>query len=126
MAEVRTQPVKAQRFDNIDDVEKQAGAFEYFKSGDRYPAGMIYACPCGCGAKGALNFRPHPSPSWDLGRQRRSANPIAIGASRRALARRAEERHLGELLTCPETKCLPAPVLEAAGRGLLAFIARFG
>ncbi|OJU12767.1 MAG: hypothetical protein BGN85_08890 [Alphaproteobacteria bacterium 64-11] len=69
MAEVKTVPVKAQRFDDIDDVDKQSGAFKYFKAGDRYPAGMIYSCPCGCGARGALRFRPaepaHPSWEWD-------------------------------------------------------------
>ena len=58
-------PVKAQRFDDIDQVSGQAGAFEYFKSGDRYPAGMLYCCPCGCGAIGSLDFRPHESPSWE-------------------------------------------------------------
>lgn len=65
MPDVKTQPVKAQRFESIDKVEKVPGAFEYYKSGDRYPAGMIYACPCGCGRTGALAFRPHESPSWE-------------------------------------------------------------
>lgn len=57
--------VTAKRLDDIDDVRAQAGAFEYYKEGDRYPAGMIYCCPCGCGRIGSLAFRPHPSPSWD-------------------------------------------------------------
>lgn len=65
MAEVKTQPVTAQRFEDIDSVQAQAGAFEYYRAGDRYPAGMIYCCPCGCGATGSLAFRPHESPSWD-------------------------------------------------------------
>lgn len=65
MSEVQTEPVKATRFDDIDEVVKVPGAFEYFKSGEVYPAGMIYCCPCGCGATGSLNFRPHPSPSWN-------------------------------------------------------------
>ncbi|TAN09875.1 MAG: hypothetical protein EPN45_07225 [Rhizobiaceae bacterium] len=68
MAEVKTQPVVAQRFEDIDDVQIP-GAFEYYRSGDRYPAGMIYSCPCGCGARGALRFRPvepaHPSWEWN-------------------------------------------------------------
>jgi hypothetical protein len=65
MAEVVTAPVKATMFDDIDDVSSTPGGFEYFRAGERYPAGMIYSCPCGCGAKGSLNFRPHASPSWE-------------------------------------------------------------
>lgn len=66
MSEVRlSAPVRARRFDDIDQVESMPGAFEYFRAGDRYPAGMIYCCPCGCGATSALNFRPYPSPSWE-------------------------------------------------------------
>lgn len=69
MAEVKTQPVVARRFEDIDEVDQVPGAFEYYKSGDRYPAGMIYSCPCGCGARGALRFRPsepaHPSWEWN-------------------------------------------------------------
>ncbi|MFA5897919.1 MAG: DUF6527 family protein [Hyphomicrobium sp.] len=65
MSEVKTQPVKATRFENIDDVENMPGAFEYFRDGDRYPAGMIYTCPCGCGRIVSLDFRPHSSPSWE-------------------------------------------------------------
>lgn len=65
MPEVKMQPVKAQRFEDIDQVERVPGAFEYYSSGDRYPAGMIYNCPCGCGHTGALAFRPHQSPSWE-------------------------------------------------------------
>lgn len=65
MPEIKTQPVKAQRFEDIDDVDKHAGAFEFYKQGDRYPAGMIYNCPCGCGTRGSLAFRPHASPSWE-------------------------------------------------------------
>jgi len=65
MSEVKTAPVKAQRFEDIDQVAAHPGAFEFFKSGDRYPAGMIFSCPCGCGARSSLDFRPHASPSWD-------------------------------------------------------------
>ena len=25
---------------------------------------MFYLCPCRCGRRGALGFRPAPSPSW--------------------------------------------------------------
>lgn len=56
--------VTAQRVDDIEE-DAPAGAFEYFSSGDREIAGMIYACPCGCGRLVALDFRPHPSPSWE-------------------------------------------------------------
>lgn len=55
--------VKAQMVDDTDNAP--AGAFEYYKSGDREYAGMIYCCPCGCGKIGVLAFRPHPSPSWE-------------------------------------------------------------
>ncbi len=58
--------VVAKRFDDIDDVIETPGAFEYYRSGERYPAGMIYCCPCGCGRAGTLRFRPRadPGPSW--------------------------------------------------------------
>lgn len=50
----------------VEDIDAgPAGAFEYYRSGDRDYAGMIYNCPCGCGKTGALAFRPHASPSWD-------------------------------------------------------------
>jgi len=67
MAEIQTQPVPAQRFEDIDEVKKVPGAFEYFKAGDHYPAGMIYCCPCGCGRTGSLRFRNSENterPSW--------------------------------------------------------------
>lgn len=60
MTEVRTAPVKAQRFEDIDHVRAVPGAFEYTKVGDRYPGGMVYCCPCGCGRTMSLMFRPVP------------------------------------------------------------------
>lgn len=65
MTEVKTPPVAATLFGDIDQVHANAGAFEYYREGERFPAGMIYCCPCGCGATGALAFRPHESPSWE-------------------------------------------------------------
>jgi hypothetical protein len=65
MGEVKTQPVTANRVQDIDVEGVPPGAFEYFTASGRENAGMIYVCPCGCGALGSLNFRPHPSPSWD-------------------------------------------------------------
>lgn len=56
--------VKAVRVDDLDQ-DQRPGAFAYFRSGDRYPAGMDYRCPCGCGQTGPLDFRPHESPSWE-------------------------------------------------------------
>lgn len=64
MSEIKTPPVQAQRFEDIWEID-HPGAFEFYREGDRYPAGMIYACPCGCGTRGSLAFRPHPSPSWE-------------------------------------------------------------
>ena len=63
--EVKTPPVDATYCADIDEVRVKPGAFEFYKSGDRYPAGMIYCCPCGCGSTGSLAFRPGPSPSWE-------------------------------------------------------------
>lgn len=65
MAEVKTTPVVATLVDDIDHGRTAPGSFEFYKSGDRYPAGMIYCCPCGCGRTGALAFRPAESPSWE-------------------------------------------------------------
>ena len=45
MGEVKTQPVIATCCEDIDDVRGKPGAFEFYKHGDRYPAGMIYCCP---------------------------------------------------------------------------------
>lgn len=68
-AEIRTQPVLGLRFEDIDSVRAQPGAFEFYVDASRQIAGMIYACPCGCGRTGALRFRrpddPAPErPSW--------------------------------------------------------------
>ena len=51
--------------DDTDTTGAPPGAFEFFVDKDGKIAGMLYLCPCGCGARGALNFRPHPSPSWE-------------------------------------------------------------
>ncbi len=71
--------VVATHVSEIDDVDAKAGAFEYFKAGDRYPAGMIYSCPCGCGRRGSLSFRPaepaHPSWEWDGNLERPTLSP---------------------------------------------------
>lgn len=55
--------VKAQLVEDTENAP--AGAYEFYRSGDREFAGMIYVCPCGCGKTGALAFRPHASPSWE-------------------------------------------------------------
>lgn len=65
MGEVRTEPVAATLCEDIDTVRGKPGAFEFYREGERFPAGLIYCCPCGCGATGALAFRPHASPSWE-------------------------------------------------------------
>lgn len=64
MVEVRTEPVTAELVNDID-VSKKPGAIEYFTSTERGIAGLLFKCPCGCGLMGALDFRPHESPSWD-------------------------------------------------------------
>ena len=56
--------VPAVRVDDIEADGVPAGAFEFFYK-DGKAVGMIYKCPCGCGCEGALNFRPHASPSWE-------------------------------------------------------------
>jgi len=57
--------VIAKRVTDIDAADVPPSAFEFFSDATRPIAGMIYNCPCGCGRRGALEFRPHPSPSWD-------------------------------------------------------------
>lgn len=89
MTEVRTQPVKAQLVDVVNS-ESPPGAYKFYVSGesvyqkwenpgDRKPAGMIYACPCGCGDVGYLRFRPcqpeHPSWDWDGSREAPTLSP---------------------------------------------------
>ena len=66
MAEVRTVNVRAERFDDIDAAMDKAGAFEFYKIGEKYPAGIIYNCPCGCKAQGSLAFKPAGNPSWSF------------------------------------------------------------
>lgn len=65
MTEVKTQPVIATYCESIEDVKEKPGAFEFYQSGEHNPAGIIYSCPCGCGATGSLAFRPAASPSWN-------------------------------------------------------------
>jgi hypothetical protein len=74
MAEVRTDPVTATYCEDIEEVKATAGAFEFFVDRDQKVAGMVYSCPCGCGRTGALNFRPHPSPSWEWNGDREKPN----------------------------------------------------
>lgn len=80
MGEVKTAPVVATMFEDIDDVRGKAGAFEYYRHGDKFPAGMIYACPCGCGRLGSLQFREptrpeKPSWEWNGNREKPTLSP---------------------------------------------------
>lgn len=59
---------------HVDDTESvlfrdkslnKPGEYSFYQSKDRPIAGMNYVCPCDCGATGALDFRPHQSPSWN-------------------------------------------------------------
>jgi len=63
--EIRTLPVRAQLVDDVDRDGTPAGGFEFFTSGGRPEAGMLFRCPCGCGKLQSLDFRPHDSPSWE-------------------------------------------------------------
>lgn len=70
MAEVKTPAVKAAYVHDLDiwDIavlKERPGAFDFYTAEGRERAGMIYICPCGCGATGALAFRPARSPSWE-------------------------------------------------------------
>lgn len=65
MGVIKTKPVRATPVHDIDGDGLAPGSFEFFKTTDREVAGLIYVCPCGCGNLGSLNFRPHPSPSWE-------------------------------------------------------------
>lgn len=69
-------PVRAQYRKDTDDVDglpTPPGIFEYYTAGNSEIAGMVYVCPCGCGARGALDFRLRPGdkrpdpgrPSWE-------------------------------------------------------------
>ena len=60
MTEVKTEPVKAQLLESIDEIRDVPGAFEYYRYQDQYPAGILYCCPCGCGRIGSLHFRHVP------------------------------------------------------------------
>lgn len=55
--------VKAKLVDDIEAPGTPDGAFEYFQEQGK-TAGMVYICPCGCKAQGALDFKPARSPSW--------------------------------------------------------------
>lgn len=65
MSEIKTTDIVAAYCEDIDDVKAKPGAFEFYVDSNRQVAGMIYACPCGCGRTGALPFKPAPSPSWN-------------------------------------------------------------
>lgn len=63
--------VKATLVEDTDaeGVDIAPGSFEFYSYKGRPKAGMIYICPCGCGARGALAFRPadgeRSSWEWD-------------------------------------------------------------
>lgn len=65
-----TYPVKAKLVRDVDARKVTPGAFQYYVDEKDGPiSGMIYVCPCGCGAQGALKFRdrgrePGERPSW--------------------------------------------------------------
>ncbi|MGD9921438.1 MAG: DUF6527 family protein [Pseudorhodoplanes sp.] len=69
--------VQATPVNDIDAPGVPPGAFEFYSSGGRFPGGMFYLCPCGCGRLGALTFKPAPSPSWhfDGNRARPTLSP---------------------------------------------------
>lgn len=64
-----TNPVNAQRFENIEDAAGTPGAFAYFARGNRDPAGIVFLCPCGCGFQATLPFGAYDPPrlawEWD-------------------------------------------------------------
>lgn len=68
---------KATLVSDIDAPGTPPGAFEFYTSGGRQSAGMLYVCPCGCGMQGALAFKPDPSPSWhwDGNREKPTLSP---------------------------------------------------
>ncbi len=53
----------------VDDIDENTapGAFGYYTAqGGGDVIGLIYNCPCGCGIKGSLDFRPPAArPSWE-------------------------------------------------------------
>lgn len=65
MSEVRLPaPVRAIRVDSMGQ-SGPAGAFKLFREDGPRVAGLIYRCPCGCGALAPLYFKPAESPSWN-------------------------------------------------------------
>lgn len=71
MSEVRTAPVKAEKFDDREQFKerKVAGSFHL---GPPDPDGELlfwYCCPCGCGSIAPLiagsGFKPADGPSWN-------------------------------------------------------------
>ncbi|MBI1179092.1 MAG: hypothetical protein GC201_00940 [Alphaproteobacteria bacterium] len=69
----------AKHVDDIDVDGVPPGAFEFYVTAEHDPAGMVYLCPCGCGRKGALEFRlpgaGRPSWIWDGDRERPTLTP---------------------------------------------------
>jgi len=69
-----TYPVRATFVEDVEPEDGSVvapGSWSFYKNyGDADgapPAGMLYACPCGCGQVGALAFRKpdgQPRPSW--------------------------------------------------------------
>lgn len=57
--------VNAKLVDDVDADDAPAGAFGYFSAGNVEYAGLLFVCPCGCGKRGDLAFKPVPSPSWN-------------------------------------------------------------
>ncbi|MCW5695763.1 MAG: hypothetical protein KIS96_03400 [Bauldia sp.] len=64
--------------EDVDAPGTPAGAFEYCEDAGRV-TGLLYVCPCGCGAQGFLRFRSaeseRPSWIWDGDREKPTLSP---------------------------------------------------
>lgn len=69
---------RAELVESVDAPGVRPGAFEYYREGDRDPAGMVYVCPCGCGQQGDLSFCPSARAhawTWDGNREEPTLDP---------------------------------------------------
>lgn len=80
MGEVKTTPVEVRLVDSLFGGDVPAGAVKFYSSPLYQPAGFHFACPCGCGAIGAVKVAGDNAWGWNGDRDKPTVRPsVAFG-----------------------------------------------
>jgi hypothetical protein len=75
MGEVKTPPVEARLVEDLFAGSPPAGAIAFYDSLLHKPGGLHFACPCGCGAIGAVKIAGDNAWQWNGDRERPTVRP---------------------------------------------------